>query len=251
MRIKFNALWLGASMALTTAILTPLMADEFNKETKLEFSGPVEVPGKVLAAGKYIFKIADSESDRNIVQIFSEDSHGDQKLVTTTMAIPDYREDTPEKTIIQFEERPSGSPEAIHSWFYPGENTGWQFVYPKGERSQMSSNTTPAAAAPAPASPAATPTPAPEATPAPVVDAAPAPSAEPVGSVTVTEDDVAIIAQNDTPELIPTPANDGQVFADRTLPETAGPFGLELMTGLALLSAGIAVVFASRRTSQV
>ena len=247
MKIKFNALWLGASMALTTAILTPLMADEFDKETKLEFSGPVEVPGKVLAVGKYVFKIADSESDRNIVQIFSEDAHGDQKFVTTIMAIPDYREDTPEKTIIQFEERPSGSPEAIHSWFYPGENTGWQFVYPKGERSQMSSQTTLAA----PASPAATPTPAPEPTPAPVVDAAPALSAEPVGSVTVTEDDVAIIAQNDTPELIPTPANDGQVFADRTLPETAGSFGLELMTGLALLSLGMAVVFASRRTSQV
>ena len=154
MKIKFDALWLGASMALMTAILTPLMADESNKETKLEFSGPVEVPGKVLAAGKYVFKIADSESDRNIVQIFSEDAHGDQKLVTTTMAIPDYREDTPEKTIIQFEERPSGSPEAIHSWFYPGENTGWQFVYPKGERSQMSSQTTLAApASPAPPGP--------------------------------------------------------------------------------------------------
>ena len=25
----------------------------------------------------------------------------------------------------------SGSPEAIHSWFYPGDNTGWEFVYPK------------------------------------------------------------------------------------------------------------------------
>ncbi len=249
MKIKFNALWLGASMALMTAIVTPLMADEFNKETKLEFSGPVEVPGKVLAAGKYVFKIADSESDRNIVQIFSEDAHGDQKFVTTIMAIPDYRLDTPEKTIVQFEERPAGSPEAIHSWFYPGDNTGWQFVYPKGERSQMSSQTTLAAAAPAP--PAATPTPAPEPTPAPAVDAAPAPSAEPVGSVTVTEDDVAIIAQNDTPELIPTPANDGRVFADRTLPETSGRFGLELITGLALLSVGMAVVFASRRTSEV
>ena len=25
--------------------------------------------------------------------------------------------------------RPTGSPEAIHSWYYPGDNTGWQFVY--------------------------------------------------------------------------------------------------------------------------
>jgi hypothetical protein len=250
MKITFNALLLGASLALTAAMVTPMMADEFNKETKLEFSGPVEVPGKVLTPGKYVFKIADSESDRNIVQIFSEDANGDQKLVTTTMAIPDYREETPDKTIINFEERPSGSPEAIHSWFYPGDNTGWQFVYPKGEGPQMSSNTTPAVA-PAPAPPAATPTPALAATPAPPVSAAPAPPTEPVGSVTITEDDVAIIAQNDTPTLMPAPTNDREGFADRTLPETAGPFGLELITGLALLSVGVAVVLASRRTSQV
>src|SRR5437879_1750078 len=148
MKSRLDIVCLSVSTALMGGMVTPTMADEFNKETKLEFSGPVEVPGKVLAAGKYVFKIADSESDRNIVQIFSEDAHGDQKFVTTIMAIPDYREDTPEKTIIQFEERPSGSPEAIHSWFYPGDNTGWQFVYPKGERSQMSSQTTLAAAAP-------------------------------------------------------------------------------------------------------
>ena len=250
MKIAFNGLLLGASMALMSAMVTPVMADEFNKETILEFSGPVEVPGKVLAAGKYVFKIADSDSDRDIVQIFSQDANGNQKLVTTTMAIPDYREETPGKTIIKFEERPSGSPEAIHSWFYPGDNTGWQFVYPKNERSQMSSNTT-AAAAPAPAPPAATATPAPVATPAPAVAAAAAPHADPVGSVTITEDDVALIADNDTPTLVPAPANDREGFADRTLPETAGPFGLELMTGLALLSVGVVVVFASRRTSQV
>src|ERR1700680_4715652 len=56
------------------------------------------------------------------------------------MAIPDYREETPGKTIIKFEERPSGSPQAIHSWFYPGENTGWQFVYPKSENFQLAAD---------------------------------------------------------------------------------------------------------------
>src|SRR6185436_866632 len=120
MKIKFDALWLGASMALVAAMVTPMTADEFNKETKFEFSAPVEVPGRVLTAGKYVFKIADSQSDRNIVQIFSEDANGAQKLVTTILAIPDYREETPDKPIVQFEERQSGSPEAIHSWFYPG-----------------------------------------------------------------------------------------------------------------------------------
>lgn len=36
-------------------------------------------------------------------------------------------------TVVRFEERPSGSREAIHSWYYPGENTGWEFIYPNGQ----------------------------------------------------------------------------------------------------------------------
>ena len=242
MKMRFNTLYLGAAIALIGATITPMRADEWNKETKVEFSAPVEVPGRVLAAGKYVFKIADSESDRNIVEIFSEDANGRQNLVATILAVPDYRETTPDKPIIQFEERPSGSPEAIHSWFYPGENTGWEFIYQKGE--QMSSNTMPAKSAPASA-PASTPAP----TPVSASPAAPAPKRELVGSVTVTEDDVAYIS--DAQALTPAPDHDDQVFADRTLPETAGHSSLELVTALAMLSGGIAVVFASRRKVRV
>src|ERR1700730_5308892 len=174
MNIRFKVLWLSASLAVMSSIIAPAVADEWNKETKLEFSAPVEVPGKVLAAGKYIFRLLDSESDRNTVQIFSEDANGNQKLVATINAIPDYTERTPDKPIVQFEERTAGSPEAIHSWFYPGDNTGWEFVYPKSEGS-VSSNTTPTAApAPAPA-PAAAAAPAPALAPAPASAAAPEP----------------------------------------------------------------------------
>ena len=81
MNIRFKVLWLSASLALMSSMIAPAVADEWNKETKLEFSAPVEVPGKVLAAGKYVFRLLDSESDRNIVEIFSEDSNGNQKLV--------------------------------------------------------------------------------------------------------------------------------------------------------------------------
>src|SRR6266566_1438626 len=103
MRIRFQALWLGVSMTLMGAMVTPMRADEWNKETTLEFSAPVEVPGKVLPAGKYIFKLADSESDRNVVEIFSDDANGRQNLMATVLAIPDHRETTPDKPIVQFE----------------------------------------------------------------------------------------------------------------------------------------------------
>jgi hypothetical protein len=51
--------------------------------------------------------------------------------LTTILAIPDDRQETPEKTIIHFEESPSGQPQASRSWFYPGNNFGEELVYPK------------------------------------------------------------------------------------------------------------------------
>ena len=38
----------------------PVMADEWNKRTEFQFSAPVEIPGKTLAPGKYVFELADS-----------------------------------------------------------------------------------------------------------------------------------------------------------------------------------------------
>ena len=124
--------WLAVIFCLalvcTLAIPSAVMADDWNQATKLTFNEPVEVPGQVLAAGTYWFILADKDSDRNIVQIWNADR---KHLVTTILAIPDYRRDTPEKTIINFEERHSGQPEAIQSWFYPGSSLGLEFVYPK------------------------------------------------------------------------------------------------------------------------
>lgn len=124
------------TLALVFAIALPinLMADEWDKATKLTFSEPVEVPGVVLTAGTYWFTLADNDSDRNIVEIWNEDR---TRLVTTILAIPDYRLQPTDKTVIHFEERPSDQPEAIHSWFYPGANYGEEFVYPKPRAMQL------------------------------------------------------------------------------------------------------------------
>src|SRR5262249_55074087 len=85
----------------------------------------------------YVFQLADSSADRNVVQIFSEDKKGMDHLVTTTMAIPDYRVATPVKSEVTFEERHSNTPEAVHSWFYPVDNYGWQFLDPKAHTPQV------------------------------------------------------------------------------------------------------------------
>jgi hypothetical protein len=111
------------------AFLPGAKADQQNQKTVFTFSGPVEVPGQVLPAGTYVFKLANTHS-RHLVQVFSKD---ETRLVSTFIAIPNYRLNASDQTIIKFDERAAGSPQAIKEWFYPGRNHGHEFVYPKTE----------------------------------------------------------------------------------------------------------------------
>ena len=110
------------------AMMPRAKADESNQKTVFTFSGPVEIPGKVLLAGTYVFKLVDSQSDRHIVQIFSKD---EKTVYATILAIPNYRLKATSKTVITFRERPAGEPEALRAWFYPGKAWGEEFVYHK------------------------------------------------------------------------------------------------------------------------
>ncbi len=126
----------AAVAALCFALSPNAKADEWNKKTTLTFNAPVEIPGMVLSPGSYTFKLLDSPSDRFIVQIFNKDQ---THLYKTVLAIPDYRLQPTGKTVVMFEERAKGSPQAIKAWFYPGDNYGQEFVYPKVRATQLAS----------------------------------------------------------------------------------------------------------------
>jgi hypothetical protein len=113
-------------------------ADEYDKKTIVTFSAPVEVPGRVLPAGTYVFKLLDSPSDRHIVQIYDAD---EKKLYANILAVPDYRLKPSDKPVLRFEERPSGQPEALEAFFYPGDDYGQQFVYPHKRAVELAKRT--------------------------------------------------------------------------------------------------------------
>ena len=100
-------------------------ADESDKKTIVTVNQAIQVPGKVLPAGTYVFKLLDS-NDRTLVAIYDAD---EMHLITTVQGIPDVRIETPDKAILQLEERHSGQPQALKAWFYPGDNFGVEFVY--------------------------------------------------------------------------------------------------------------------------
>src|SRR5579862_1439846 len=128
--------WLMLILLLVGAALaSPARADQWNKKTIVTFNQPMEVPGNMtLPAGKYVFKLLDSNAFRHIVQIWNEDEN---HLFTTILAIPNYRLKPTGETVINFSERPANEPQALRAWFYPGDNFGQEFAYPKTRALQL------------------------------------------------------------------------------------------------------------------
>jgi hypothetical protein len=135
---RISKQWSRASLValgvLTVCTMVPATASAqqgWDKKTMVTFSAPVEIPGisaQVLPAGTYVFKLMDSPADRHIVQIFSKD---ESHLFANILAIPNWRLKATDKTVMTFSERRAGEPQAIRAWFYPGDNFGQEFVYPK------------------------------------------------------------------------------------------------------------------------
>ena len=127
MRNKMRILGLAVLFGSVAALLPSLAkADNANQETTIEFSGPVQVPGMVLPPGQYVFKLADNESSRDIVQIFNQDQ---TQILATILAVPASRPEATGDPAIILDEQPNGNPEAIGEWFFAGETAGVQFVY--------------------------------------------------------------------------------------------------------------------------
>ena len=116
-----------------------------NQDTFFTFSQAVELPKTTLPAGTYFFQLMDSDSNRHIVKVMSEDK---KELKATLLAIPFYSNDRPsDEPQIRFMETPSDSANAgamtnaIKIWFYPGNTVGHEFIYPRSQALQIAART--------------------------------------------------------------------------------------------------------------
>jgi hypothetical protein len=108
-------------------------ADEWDLRTKLTFNQPIQIPGKVLPAGTYLFQLADT-NDRHIVQVFNSDG---TVLYATVMTIGAERANPTDESVVTLAEQGPGQPDALVKWFYPGSTSGNAFIYPKQEAQQL------------------------------------------------------------------------------------------------------------------
>lgn len=126
--------------------VTPLLSDDHDKKTDVTITEPVQIPGgTVLAPGTYMFILNNSASNRNIVEIKSEDG---QHLYAMILAQRATRVDRSSKTVLTFYEMPNGAPSALRQWFWPGDADGQEFLYRHGEAAtigQMSHQSVPEA----------------------------------------------------------------------------------------------------------
>ena len=107
-------------------------ADDYNRRTVITLGEPVivsGVPQVTLMPGKYVIRLVNHDHSRNIVQIFNE---REDHLFTTVLAINNYRLTPKDASVFRFYETPSGNPPALKAWFFPGDEYGQEFVYPKG-----------------------------------------------------------------------------------------------------------------------
>jgi pyruvate/2-oxoglutarate dehydrogenase complex dihydrolipoamide acyltransferase (E2) component len=228
---KLRTFYVGA-LAVTglgllgTSFVPKAHADAWDKMTIVTVNEPIIAGDKVLDPGTYVWKLLDSPANRHIVQIYDKDQ---RHLEETILAIPNYRLEPTGHTQFAFWETPAGVPKAVRAWFYPGDNFGQEFPYPKKLVAQLAS----AAPVPVPANyrePEPAPAPTPEAQPAPAPEQ-PAPAPEPE-------------AQPQTP----APATQAPA-QPQTLPHTASFNPLIGLLGLTFVSLAGLLGIATRRAS--
>ena len=124
-------------LALATAILVPVLhADQANQATKITFSQPVQIPGKVLPAGSYWIQMARNGAP-DIVQIFTEQ----HELIATLFTITRERSKPTGPPAFVLANPGEGKAQAIVAWFYPNRTEGHEFLYPKAERQELARDT--------------------------------------------------------------------------------------------------------------
>ncbi|OFW16148.1 MAG: hypothetical protein A3F70_02715 [Acidobacteria bacterium RIFCSPLOWO2_12_FULL_67_14] len=127
------ALTLFAASAPNVAAQMPDTLDK----TFMTFSNTVELPGLQLPAGTYIFRLADTPS-RGVVQVLSQDG---KEMLGQWLFIPAERQEATGDTVVTFRETAAGTMPAVQYWFYPGERTGKEFIYPKDQATQIAQRT--------------------------------------------------------------------------------------------------------------
>jgi hypothetical protein len=252
-----------------------------DKSTLVTISGPVSLPGVTLPAGTYLFRLADTQASRNVVQVFDRDR---TKIYATLIAISALRDEASDEAVVTFKETPADRPPAVRYWYYAGEKSGQEFAYPReqamriasasgesvmaidstssdleamksAEMSRIEANAANAASAAQAPKPAAAPAEPPAQAPVQPEPAAQTPASTPAPTPAQAEPQPAVQPEAQAPPAAPrqeaprTTAEPQPTGTSGELPRTASELPLMLLIGVLAISGAFAVHAVRRRVT--
>lgn len=132
--MRINKMYIAIGFLIAFGLFFELAAhaDEFNQQTTVTFSAPVQIPGQVLPAGTYTLEQADPNGDQGLIRISSADRKVNMMLETVSAD----RREAGDTTIVLA--NPEGGEAAVLvKWFYPGRSTGHEFVYSRQQEKEI------------------------------------------------------------------------------------------------------------------
>jgi hypothetical protein len=134
MKISKGYIVVGLMIAFALCFELAAHADESDEATTITFSQPIQIPGTVLPAGSYLFKLANPNSDPHTVQVFNA---AGTALYATLETIATERPEPAGDTVVTFAKQGAGQPDALRNWFYPGNEIGVEFLYPNQQEKEI------------------------------------------------------------------------------------------------------------------
>lgn len=134
-----RTLRLFATGVFALLVCMPAVYAQTPETSRLPVTEPLDVGGTILEPGNYIIRLAPVRSNRDTVQVLSEDG---SKVIATVMTVPHYfepGEETPNSMFVYF---PSGdgAPRALRTWFarFPeASQGGHDIVYSESRAKQL------------------------------------------------------------------------------------------------------------------
>ena len=116
----------GVVLGMLVAVASVHAWDSMHRTASLTFSGPVRVPGVTLAAGTYVFEVADPDSS-NVVRVRAQDYRsvyfqGFARRIDRPAGLPADRR-------VVLGEAAAGIAPPIIAWYPGGGASGLEFIY--------------------------------------------------------------------------------------------------------------------------
>jgi hypothetical protein len=132
--------YIGSALAALAVIASGSASAQqpLDRRTFFTFSAPVDVPGTTLPAGRYLFRVANTNASHDVIQVLSADG---REPLALFHAVPAQRPTPSLQPGVSFKETPEGTPAAVSTWWHPGLRLGHEFIYPRRQALTLARNT--------------------------------------------------------------------------------------------------------------